>query len=172
MNKWKLNLTCSYCSKIYKEPFELPCKDNICRQHLSERDVIKENRLKCKECNAEFGVKNNEFKYNEAFAKLIESHSYLSEEEFRLKQELEEAIDKFFEFYDEFSQIGHRSNMLFNVILLKVQHLIMVMTSVMPIQQWIVVPIWIVLLPILNMYMEQMKHNHFKLDDLNFNLVN
>jgi len=51
-----------------------------------------------------FGVKNNEFKSNEAFAKLIESHSYLSEEEFRLKQELEEAIQKFFEFYDELNQ--------------------------------------------------------------------
>jgi len=96
----------------------------------------------------------------------------LSEEEQNLKQELEDKIRKFFEFYDEFSQIGHRSNMLFIVILLKVQHLIMVMTSVMPIQQWIVVPIWVVLLPILNMHMEQMKHNHFKLDHLNFNLVN
>ncbi len=95
----------------------------------------------------------------------------MSEEEQNLKQELEGKIRKFFEYFEEFSQIRHGSNMLFNVILLKVQPLIMVMTSVMPIQQWIVVPIWIVLLPILNMYMEQMKQNHFKLDDLNFNLV-
>ncbi len=96
----------------------------------------------------------------------------MSEEEQNLKHKIEDKIRKFFEYFEELSQIGHRSNMLFIVILLKVQHLIMVMTSVMPIQQWIVVPIWVVFLPILNMHMEQMKHNNFKLDDLNFNLVN
>jgi hypothetical protein len=38
--------------------------------------------------------------------KLLESHSYLSSEEIELKRELhsEECIQKFFEFYDEFSQ--------------------------------------------------------------------
>jgi hypothetical protein len=36
--------------------------------------------------------------------KLLESHSYLSSEEIKLKRELEECIQKFFEFYDKFIQ--------------------------------------------------------------------
>ena len=98
MLKSKSYWTCSYCSRIFKDPIELPCEHSICRQHLSDRDVIKEKRLKCKECNEEFGLKNNEFKSNEDLKKLIESHSYLSEEEFRLKEELEVSLRKFYQF--------------------------------------------------------------------------
>jgi len=82
----------------------LPCHDSICYEHLSEKAVVKANRIKCNKCNEEFGVKNNDFKSNEALKKLIESHSYISGEEFGLKQELEQSIRKFYEFYDEFNQ--------------------------------------------------------------------
>ena len=88
----KSHLTCSYCSKIVKEPIELPYEDSMCREHLSERNVVKENKIKCNKCNEEFGVKNNEFKSNEALRKLIESHSYLSSEEMSFKNELEQSI--------------------------------------------------------------------------------
>ena len=77
----KSHLTCSYCSKIFKDPIQLPCDDLICREHLSERDVVKQNRIICKKCNEEFCVKGNEFKSNETFTKLIESQSYLNEEQ-------------------------------------------------------------------------------------------
>jgi hypothetical protein len=100
----KSQLTCSYCSKIFKDPILLPCEDSICCQHLSERDVVKTNRIKCKECNEEFGAKENQFKSNEDLKKLIESQSHLGEEEVSLKKELEVSIQKFFEFYDEFIQ--------------------------------------------------------------------
>jgi hypothetical protein len=82
----------------------LPCDDSICRQHLSERDVVKQNRIKCKKCNAEFQVRDNQFKSNEALKNSIESHSYLSEDEKSRKQKLEDSIRKFFEFYDQFDQ--------------------------------------------------------------------
>jgi hypothetical protein len=104
MNQWKSQLTCSYCSRIFKDPILLSCGDSICRQHLKEKDVVKQNKIKCVKCNEEFGVKNNEFKSNEAISKLIESQSYLSVDEIKLKHELEVSIKKFFEFYDEFSQ--------------------------------------------------------------------
>ena len=104
MLKSKTNWTCSYCSKIYKDPIQLPCDDFICREHLSERDVVKQNKIICKKCNEEFGVKGNEFKSNETFTQLIESQSYLSQEGKSLKQGLEDSIRKFFEFYDEFQQ--------------------------------------------------------------------
>ena len=42
----KSQLTCSYCSRIFKDPILLPCDDSICREHLSERDVVKQNKSK------------------------------------------------------------------------------------------------------------------------------
>jgi hypothetical protein len=104
MFKLKLNLTCSYCSKIFKDPIELPCEENICREHLSERDVVKENKLECKECKQVYQVKENEFKSNKAFKKLVASQTYLTDEEISLKQEMEVLLRKFFQFYDEFIQ--------------------------------------------------------------------
>ena len=100
----KSQLTCSYCSRIFKDPILLPCDDSICREHLSDGDILKQNKIKCKACNEEFEVKNNQFKSNEALKKLIESHSYLNEEEMSLKRELEDSIRTFFEFYDVFNQ--------------------------------------------------------------------
>jgi hypothetical protein len=102
MLKSKSQLTCSYCSKIFKNPIVLPCGDSICGEHLDERGVVKANKIKCKKCNDEFGVKDNDFKSNNELKKLIESH--FSEEERSLKQELEDSIRKFFEFYDQFDQ--------------------------------------------------------------------
>ena len=76
-------LTCSYCSKIVKDSIELPCEDSICLEHLSERDVVKENKIKCGESNEEFQIKDIEFKSSKACQKLKESQSYLGEEETR-----------------------------------------------------------------------------------------
>jgi hypothetical protein len=102
--KWKTQLTCSYCSKILKHPIELPCDENICREHLFERDVVKQNRIKCEECNEEFQVKDNRFNSNKTLKKLVESQSYLSVKELSLKKELEDSLRKIFKFYEEFNQ--------------------------------------------------------------------
>ena len=77
----KSQLSCSFCSRIFKDPILLPCDDSICRDHLKEKDVVKENRIKCNKCNGEFQVKNNAFKSNEALKTLVESQSYLNKEE-------------------------------------------------------------------------------------------
>ena len=108
MFKSKSQVTCSYCSCIFKDPILLPCEDSICRVHLSERDVQKENNIKCKKCNAEFQIKDNQFKSNEDLKNLIDSHSYLGEEEKSLKKELEETARKFFKFYDDFVQLREK----------------------------------------------------------------
>ena len=100
----KSQLTCSYCSKIFRDPIILPCDDSICREHVSEKDVVKSNKIKCKKCNKEFQCKNNEFKSNEALKNSIESHSYLSDDEISRKQDLEASIRMFFEFCDKFHQ--------------------------------------------------------------------
>ena len=110
----KSQVACSYCSKIYKDPIDLPCGDSICLEHLSEKDVLKVNKIKCKKCNKEFGVKNNAFKSNNELNQLLESQSYFSEEEIVLKQVLEESIQKFFQFYDGFAQKKTISTLLVN----------------------------------------------------------
>jgi hypothetical protein len=95
MLKWKSQLTCTYCSKIYKDPVDLPCDDSICRAHLSERKVVKGNRIKCKECKQAFQVEDSQFKLNKTLKKLLESQCYMSEEEICLKLELEALVRKF-----------------------------------------------------------------------------
>ena len=104
MLKLKSQLTCSYCSRIFRDPILLPCGDSICRDHLKDRDVVKANRIKCKKCNDEFQIKDNEFNTNNDLKTLVESQSYLSEEELDLKKGLEDSMQKFFHFYDEFNQ--------------------------------------------------------------------
>jgi hypothetical protein len=104
MLKSKSQFSCSYCSKIAKDPIDLPCSDVICREHLSEREVVKPNKIKCKKCSGEFQLNGHEFKSNNELKKLVESRSYLSDEELSLKKELEVLIRKFFAFYDEFGQ--------------------------------------------------------------------
>ena len=62
MLKLKSQLTCSYCSRILKDPIELPCDENICLEHLSEKAIVKQNKIKCNECKGEFQVKDNDSK--------------------------------------------------------------------------------------------------------------
>jgi hypothetical protein len=102
MLKSKANWTCSYCSKILKDPILLPCEDNICRLHLKEKDSVKQNAIKCVKCKENFPIKGHDFKSNKTLKQLIEDKSYLSEEEMNLKKNLEESIRKFFGFYDNF----------------------------------------------------------------------
>jgi hypothetical protein len=109
MLKLKSQLTCSNCSRIFKDPILLPCDDSICRGHLSERDVCKANKIKCKACNGEFQFNDDAFRSNKTLRNLIENQSYLSDEESSLKHEIEISIRKFFEFYDEFTQNKNKS---------------------------------------------------------------
>ncbi len=92
MLKSKANWTCSYCSKILKDPIELPCEDCICRQHLKEKDVVKQNKIKCVKCQDSFPIKGHEFKSIKTLKQLIEDKSYLREEEMNLKKNLEEVL--------------------------------------------------------------------------------
>jgi hypothetical protein len=102
MNKLKITLTCSYCTKIFKNPIELPCKHSVCKEHLIEKDVQKLNKIKCVECNQEFQVKDNEFKSVEVFKKLLDDQLYLSDEEVSLKLKIEDSIRNFHQLYEKF----------------------------------------------------------------------
>ena len=78
MNQSKSCFMCSYCSKIYKDPIELPCDDYICREHLKEKEVIKQNKIKCQVCKQEFEVKDNQFKSNKFAQKQISEQFYFN----------------------------------------------------------------------------------------------
>jgi hypothetical protein len=103
MNRLKSTLTCSYCSKILLNPIELPCSHNLCMGHLVEKDVVKQNRIKCAECKQDFEVKGNEFKLNSLVKKLLDDQVYLSDEEFSLKKNIQDSIQKLFQMYEEFT---------------------------------------------------------------------
>ena len=103
MNRLKSTLTCSYCSKILKDPIELPCSHHLCNEHLTEKDVSKQNRIKCVECKKDFGIEDNEFKSNTFVKKQLDEHVYLSDEELSLKKKVEDSIRTFFQMYEEFS---------------------------------------------------------------------
>jgi hypothetical protein len=58
--------------KIVKDPIDLPCDEHvICREHLIEKDVVIEDKIKRNDCNKEFQIKDNEFKSNKSFKKLM-----------------------------------------------------------------------------------------------------
>ncbi len=54
-------------------------------------------------------VKENQFKANRIFNKLLDNQSYLSKDEMSLKRKIEETIEKFFQFYDQIVQ--NRNNL-------------------------------------------------------------
>jgi hypothetical protein len=102
MNRLKSSLTCSYCSQIFKDPIELPCKHRLCKQHLVENSVTKENRIKCIKCKQDFEIKGNDFKTIEILKELLDQLLYLSDEEVSLKKQIEDSIRTFFQMYEEF----------------------------------------------------------------------
>ncbi len=77
MNRWKSTLTCSYCLKIFKDPIELPCKHNLCKEHLVEKEASIENRIKCVECKQEFEVLDHEFKPNNFIKKQLDDQQHM-----------------------------------------------------------------------------------------------
>ena len=101
MSQSKSCFMCSYCSKIYKDPVELPCEDLICKEHLTEKEVLKQNKIKCQVCKQVFEVKDNQFKSNKLVQKKINEQFYLSNEEKALKQKIEESIKIFYSMYED-----------------------------------------------------------------------
>ena len=92
------DLTCSFCSKIFQDPIELPCSHSLCKQHLAETNVLKQKRIKCIECKQDFQVKDNDFKLNNFLKKLLDEHDYLSDEEFSLKKRSKTRFKHSFKF--------------------------------------------------------------------------
>ena len=103
MNRLKSTLTCSYCSKIFKDPIELPCKHNLCKRHLTEKTTPKSKKMKCVDCKQAFDVKGKDFKTIDFVKKLLDDHVYLSDQELSWKKQIEDSIRQFFQMYEQFT---------------------------------------------------------------------
>jgi DNA repair exonuclease SbcCD ATPase subunit len=102
MTSIKQDFTCAFCSKIYKNPFILPCDDILCEEHLKEVNVRKNNSITCKTCQIEFDVKDNQLiRPSKVLQKLIENERYLSDEEKSLKRQLEQALRDFLDLNEQ-----------------------------------------------------------------------
>ncbi len=56
MERLKSTFTCSHCSKMFKDPIELPCKNNLYKRHLTEKTTTKSKKMKCRDCEQEFEI--------------------------------------------------------------------------------------------------------------------
>jgi hypothetical protein len=103
---FKLDLTCSFCSKIFKTPISLPCGDTICEQHLKEDLYCKCNSIVCNMCHKYFELDNlNQLiKPNTIVQKLIEHERYLSDVEKSIKKSIEESLSHLFELNKKMQQ--------------------------------------------------------------------
>ena len=109
--KLKQSLTCSNCSKIFKDPIELPCEDLICKEHLNDKEVLKQNKIKCCKCKLEFKVKDKKFKLNKSIQNQIDDQIYFNDDEKKLKKKIEESIKVFHQMFNEFTSNKHKLNL-------------------------------------------------------------
>lgn len=87
----KTNLTCRYCSKIFKEPVSMPCGHTICKEHLSESNVVQKDLVKCDSCSEEFNLSKTKFNSNYVAQSIIDDEDYLSHEEKCFKMEIKDS---------------------------------------------------------------------------------
>jgi hypothetical protein len=103
MERLKSTLTYSYCSKIFKDPIELPCKHNLCKRHLTEKTTTKSKKMKCGDCKQDFEIKGKGFKTIEILKKQLDEQVYLTDQKFALKKQIQDSIRTFFQMYEQFT---------------------------------------------------------------------
>ena len=101
--KWIQSLTCINCSMILKDPIELPCEDLICSEHLTEKSVVKQNKITCAKCQKEFKVNGEEFQINKSIQNQINNYLFLGDEGVSLKRKVEDSILTIHKMYHEFT---------------------------------------------------------------------
>ena len=80
-------VTCSVCSRIFVEPTVLPCSNSICKSHLEDFKTAD-----CKFCNQRHEIKSNDLKLNEGLIQTITMGLHLTEQERKLKDEIEQLF--------------------------------------------------------------------------------
>ena len=96
---------CKLCNKIQKHPVTLPCMcSSVCKEHIDALHTASNltPTINCPECSQTFNVPVDGFIENKLMRNLIEKNYYLSEEERRLKTNLEKNLNEINSILDEF----------------------------------------------------------------------
>ena len=102
----KLNLTCSICFKIYRDPVCVPCGHTYCREHIFNGDTL----FECFPCGKQFDQYdsnnefNDEFPTNIVVSNQIRDENYLSLDEKKAKKDLDDAITLYKHKRDEYEE--------------------------------------------------------------------
>ena len=99
----KSALQCHLCSKILKDPVNLPCQCTICHNHLKD-DSVKDGILTCVECGDKFVVKDMQLKVNKLAKRILDAENHLSPEEKDAKTEMQLLLNEFQQLYDKLQQ--------------------------------------------------------------------
>jgi hypothetical protein len=106
MTSLKQKLICSFCSKVYKSPFVLPCGDTLCEQHLKEENASKTNSIECQTCQKIFEINDNEMiRSNTTVKNLVDYELYLSDEEKSMKKCLEDSLRNLFDLNEQLKEL-------------------------------------------------------------------
>lgn len=105
----RTDFLCKICNKIQKQPVTLPCMcSSVCKEHIdallptSPLSTGSNSTIKCLECEQMFDVPVDGFIENKLMRNLIDKNYYLSEEERKLKQNLEKNLNDINVILDEF----------------------------------------------------------------------
>lgn len=105
----KSDFVCAFCSRILKNPINLPCGDSLCKHHLNDSSSLKDNSIKCmvKSCKRKFNLdryKLDDFAPNNTVKNLLEKETHLSEKEKTLKKKMLDIFKEFKESAHEYRQ--------------------------------------------------------------------
>jgi hypothetical protein len=73
-------LTCKICQKYYLNPILLPCRNNICEEHINKQTKdINAQSYKCELCSQDHEIPENGFIVNEPFIEMMNTNVHLDE---------------------------------------------------------------------------------------------
>ena len=102
-NVSKSDLKCQLCSKILKDPVNLPCYCTICHAHLTDGSA-KDGVILCESCGETFVVKDMHSKVNKLFKRILDAEGHLSPQEKAVKSEIQYLLNEFQLLYDQIQQ--------------------------------------------------------------------
>ena len=103
VNVNKSEVQCQLCSKILKNPVNLPCQCTICHAHLTDGSV-KDGLIACVPCGENFVVKSIQLKENKYAKLILDADGHLNPEEKAVKSEIQRLFNEFLNIYEQLQQ--------------------------------------------------------------------
>ena len=104
----KKSITCKYCTNLLKKPVFLPCNNTLCSYHiddeLNKKGSKSQTSFICFYCKQLHKIPKEGFKENELARDIIQSGSHLTDEEKKLKTELEKSTHELNNLFKEYER--------------------------------------------------------------------